>query len=171
MNIKEPLMSQHVSLACDEGTWVPLIEYSIKSGLSLSTIRRKIKSNSIPYRLDKGKYFILFSNGTGAPEVPAVNAGTRQVAEPRPVISPRYTDRKLTANESEASFETPKVPYRPIHKPEPVAPHADFSFERLMQEKEERIRLLEKRNSEMAERINELQLLIKVLEEKYDVRY
>ena len=42
------------------GQWLPLIEYSIKSGVSLSTIRRKIKSNSIPYKLEKGKYLILF---------------------------------------------------------------------------------------------------------------
>lgn len=44
------------------GQWLPLIEYSIKSGVSLSTIRRKIKSNSIPFKLEKGKYLILFQD-------------------------------------------------------------------------------------------------------------
>lgn len=43
------------------GQWLPLIEYSMKSGVSLSTIRRKIKANSIPFKLEKGKYLILFS--------------------------------------------------------------------------------------------------------------
>jgi transcription antitermination factor NusA-like protein len=44
------------------GQWLPLIEYSIKSGVSLSTIRRKIKSNSIQFRLEKGKYLIRFED-------------------------------------------------------------------------------------------------------------
>jgi len=42
------------------GQWLPLIEYSMKSGVSLSTIRRKIKANSIPFKREKGKYLILF---------------------------------------------------------------------------------------------------------------
>lgn len=44
------------------GQWLPLIEYSIRSGVSLSTIRRKIKSNTIPFKFEKGKYLILFQN-------------------------------------------------------------------------------------------------------------
>jgi len=43
------------------GQWLPIIEYSIKSGVSLSTIRRKIKANSIPFKLEKGKYLILLN--------------------------------------------------------------------------------------------------------------
>lgn len=160
-------MSQHVSMACDEGTWVPLIEYSIKSGLSLSTIRRKIKSKSIQYRLDKGKYLILFSEGK---EQNGQASSTQQVEvkEQQPVaipVSPRYTDRKLTPLESEDSFSRNPVPYR--------APEAEKNntFERLLNEKDARIEKLESRNSELEARVSELQLLIKVLEEKYDVRY
>lgn len=56
-------MPPHVQATRDEsdGTWLPLIEYSVKTGVSLSTIRRKIKSNGIQYRLEKGRYLILFS--------------------------------------------------------------------------------------------------------------
>lgn len=167
-------MSQHVSTACDEGTWVPLIEYSIKSGLSLSTIRRKIKSNSIPYRLDKGKYLILFSNDAGQN---GHTVETRQSVEkqqpvaPRQVISPRYTDRKLTPLESEDSFSNTKVPYRAPKVEESSSQLVSNAFERLLDEKDARMRQLEKRNQELEARVNELQLLIKVLEEKYDVRY
>lgn len=42
------------------GQWLPLTEYSVKSGVSLSTIRRKIKSQSIRFKLEKGKYLIYF---------------------------------------------------------------------------------------------------------------
>ena len=48
------------------GQWLPLIEYSIKSGVSLSTIRRKIKANSIPFKLEKGKYLVFFKSGEAA---------------------------------------------------------------------------------------------------------
>lgn len=60
------------------GQWLPLIEYSVKSGVSLSTIRRKIKSNSIPYKLEKGKYLILFQGESpvwdGIADVPVKRA-------------------------------------------------------------------------------------------------
>lgn len=54
-------MFEHVNATCAEGngSWLPLIEYSVKTGVSLSTIRRKIKSNRIQYRLEKGRYLIL----------------------------------------------------------------------------------------------------------------
>ncbi|MBN22153.1 MAG: hypothetical protein CL678_12810 [Bdellovibrionaceae bacterium] len=39
-------------------TWVPLIEYSVKKGVSLSTLRRYIKADKIEYRVKNGKYFV-----------------------------------------------------------------------------------------------------------------
>lgn len=39
--------------------WLPLVDYAVKKGVSLSTLRRQIKSNRVQHRLDKGKYFIL----------------------------------------------------------------------------------------------------------------
>lgn len=39
--------------------WLTLNEYSHKYELSISTLRRRIKTNSIEYKLDNGKYFIL----------------------------------------------------------------------------------------------------------------
>lgn len=40
-------------------SWLPLAEYSIKHQISISTLRRRIKSDELDYRLDDGKYFIL----------------------------------------------------------------------------------------------------------------
>ena len=48
---------------------------------------------------------------------------------------------------------------------------ATEAFERALKEKDERIRLLEKRNAIQEERLNELRTLVRVLEEKYEVRY
>lgn len=38
--------------------WLPLAEYSVKNGISISTLRRYIKANRIPYRKDAGKYWV-----------------------------------------------------------------------------------------------------------------
>ena len=73
-------MSQHVPETCNEsdGLWLPLIEYSVKTGVSLSTIRRKIKSNSIQFRLEKGRYLIYCGEARMAatPAAPALRVAT-----------------------------------------------------------------------------------------------
>ncbi len=142
-------MSQHVSETCNEsdGLWLPLTEYSVKSGVSLSTIRRKIKSNRIQYRLEKGRYLILFDDNRIESAPPVIKM------ESRPKPTPRLVERAET---------TPGM--------ESVRMVSD-AFEHALKEKDERIRLLEKRNKESEDRLKELQLLIRVLEEKFAVRY
>ena len=66
------------------GLWLPLTEYSVRSGVSLSTIRRKIKSNSIPFKLEKGKYLILFNGSEGETREP--QATTTPIAPPTTAI-------------------------------------------------------------------------------------
>lgn len=156
-------MSVHVSEACDEsnGLWLPLIEYSVKSGVSLSTIRRKIKSNSIQFRLEKGKYLIRYE----ASPVTVAKA-------PAPTLA-----RKLDEVVSMAA-PPPRVETGPPPKEDKSLPLVDDSvrmvsdaFEHALKEKDERIRLLERHSRELEERLKELQLLVRVLEEKYEVRY
>lgn len=38
--------------------WLPLTEYALRSGMSISTLRRKIKSNTIEYKMEEGRYLI-----------------------------------------------------------------------------------------------------------------
>lgn len=40
-------------------TWIQLTDYSNKYGVSISTLRRRIKEESIQYRVDNGKYYLL----------------------------------------------------------------------------------------------------------------
>jgi len=162
-------MPQANLAAHDEGNgqWLPLIEYSIKSGVSLSTIRRKIKSNSIPFRLEKGKYLIFF------PE-----AGISEVKQP--TIDASY-------NRKEVAPFSPPAP-KPAPTPAPFRQKLDRmvggaedsdnavrmlseAYELALHEKDERLRLMERRVKEQEERLNELKLLVQVLEEKYEVRY
>jgi hypothetical protein len=49
--------------------WIPLVEYAHKKGISLSTLRRHIKSGKIPYKVDQGRY-LLFDD-SNASDTPA----------------------------------------------------------------------------------------------------
>lgn len=40
-------------------SWLPLMDYSTKHKISVSTLRRRIKANDIKYRFEDGKYFIM----------------------------------------------------------------------------------------------------------------
>ncbi|MEK7790130.1 MAG: hypothetical protein AAB309_00705 [Deltaproteobacteria bacterium] len=43
--------------------WIPLLEYAFKKGISISTLRRRIKANQIQYQLKSGRYFV-FDDGS-----------------------------------------------------------------------------------------------------------
>lgn len=40
-------------------SWLPLMDYSTKYKVSVSTLRRRIKAEDIKFRLEEGKYFII----------------------------------------------------------------------------------------------------------------
>lgn len=53
--------------------WLPIAEYSVKNGVSISTVRRRIKAKELRYKLRNGKYIIL-DEGTGQ-NIPKLKAG------------------------------------------------------------------------------------------------
>ena len=62
-----------------EGTWIPLMDFAIKKGVSLSTLRRHIKANKIQYRVENGRYLLRDD------DAPMVVAHTVPVPTPPPV--------------------------------------------------------------------------------------
>ncbi len=38
--------------------WIDLVTYATKYGISQSTLRRRIRGKIIPYKLEKGKYYL-----------------------------------------------------------------------------------------------------------------
>jgi len=168
-------MSQHVPETCNEsnGLWLPLIEYSVKSGVSLSTIRRKIKNNSLQYRLEKGRYLILFNdknNNAARQPMPATDSGRYMELEPvRPLPAhqgPRVSTISSSPTTASSEHDAWNMPW--VEKSVRMVSDA---YEHALKEKEERIRLLERQNKALEERLNELRLLVRCLEEKYEVRY
>ena len=53
-------MAQYVAAKYENGkTWLPLVDYAFKKGVSLSTLRRYIKSGKVQHQLTHGRYLIL----------------------------------------------------------------------------------------------------------------
>lgn len=174
-------MPPHVLTSGNEsdGTWLPLIEYSVKTGVSLSTIRRKIKNNTIQYRLEKGRYLIMHNEAGHRDMKPQPVQPTSVAAPiPQPVSVAADVDRwenkplsrlspshivNFDAKEEEEARALPMV--------EKAVTMVSDAFEYALVQKEEQIRMLEQRNRDLEDRIAELKLLVKVIEEKYKVRY
>lgn len=38
--------------------WIPLMEFAVKKGVSLSTLRRHIKANKVLYKVENGRYLL-----------------------------------------------------------------------------------------------------------------
>jgi hypothetical protein len=54
------------------GEWLSLMEFATKNGVSLSTLRRQIKSGKIEHRLEAGRYLI---RDFDLPNTPSTNRG------------------------------------------------------------------------------------------------
>jgi hypothetical protein len=39
--------------------WIPLLDYALKKGVSLSTLRRHIKAGKIPFKVEDGRYLLF----------------------------------------------------------------------------------------------------------------
>ena len=54
-----------------QNDWLPLMDYAVQKGVSLSTLRRYIKAQKIEYKLEKGRYFIRNSEIKTQEGIPA----------------------------------------------------------------------------------------------------
>ena len=43
----------------NDGCWISLMEYAIRKGVSLSTLRRHIKDRKLDYKIENGRYLLL----------------------------------------------------------------------------------------------------------------
>lgn len=62
----------------EQATWIPLMDYAIRKGVSLSTLRRHIKANKIPHRVENGRYLLLDDSGPEAAQAAAPNTASHQ---------------------------------------------------------------------------------------------
>ena len=156
-------MAADVSSACGEssGQWLPLIEYSVRTGISTSTLRRKIKSNSIRYRFVNGKYLIYWGADSSCSE---------------PKISPDKPELQVTSRGvTEATHQHAKIEKKALDKKEGnwsgAVQAVANAFAEVVREKDARIRLLEDKVKDLEDRVCELKFMVQLIEEKYNVRY
>jgi hypothetical protein len=138
--------------------WLPLTEYALRSGMSISTLRRKIKSNSIEYKMEEGRYLIRFGElGEGA----VAGFASSDVAVPQEVLS--------------------KPPLAlPVADVDRMQEELQCLRDELRENKDEgslRWRALEARVAGIARKLDqfseqmaELKMLVKIFEEKLDGR-
>ena len=56
-----------MTLDLESEKWIPLVEFSVHKGISLSTLRRYIKANKIPWKLLEGRYLVMDDGTFSAP--------------------------------------------------------------------------------------------------------
>ena len=47
----------------ENGQWIPLLAYAVRKGMSMSTLRRRIKANQVKYQIKKGRYYLWDDGG------------------------------------------------------------------------------------------------------------
>lgn len=168
--------------------WLPLTEYALRSGMSISTLRRKIKSNTISYKMEEGRYLIrgdelaegVKPTGFSSSDEPA----SRALPAARPMSPQTEPLRASTASAGNAVISaTPMADLAPIVAP-PLASGKTVELTQLHEEirkmQEENVlrwRALEARVAGIAKKLEffseqmaEAKMLVKIFEEKLDGR-
>lgn len=57
-------------------TWIPILDYAVLKGISTSTLRRYIKANKIPFKVENGRY--LLKADIQPPRIPPASNGLVQ---------------------------------------------------------------------------------------------
>lgn len=129
-----------------ENSWLPLADYSMKYKVSISTLRRRIKTEDIQYKFDDGKYLILDE---------PVAASPNYVQEHRPSLKSDVSESGvMKASSLEANKESGESVITAANR---LLADLKKAYTQILQEKELQIQRL---NSE----ISDLNTLIKVLE-------
>jgi hypothetical protein len=135
--------------------WLPLLNYSTKYGISLSTLRRRIKASSIHFKLEAGKYLILEDSpkNLGQPETKKEQVSAPALNQPvRPVISSSAHHDSVSLNSS--SFVEASV----LSSANRLVEEIKSAYARILQEKEEQI-------AQFKEEVADLRMLVRILEE------
>lgn len=154
-------------------TWLPLTEYALRSGMSISTLRRKIKSNAVDYKMEEGRYLIRFDEleeeaPMGFTSTDAPRAAP--VAKAEPVLPPPPTPKTTTTILPTVSASAPESFQTELKKiREEMSLSRDEGSLR-WRALEARVAGLAKKLEQFTEQMAELKMLVKIFEEKLDGR-
>lgn len=135
--------------------WLPLLNYSSKHNVSLSTLRRRIKAHSIQFKLDQGKYFIM--DEPAAPKAVAVHRAPAIENHAPKIAEGSRTTREERAHDPEfspSSFVEASV----LSSANRLVEEIKAAYAKILQEKEEQI-------AQFKEEVADLRMLVRILEE------
>jgi hypothetical protein len=133
--------------------WLPLLNYSTKYNISLSTLRRRIKSRSIEFKLDQGKYFISDSEAQ-APVSVATHGSPPPKREAKVFNEPTQVSGHSSNEISHSNFVEASV----LTSANRLVEEIKSAYAKILQEKEEQI-------SQLKEEIVDLRMLVRILED------
>lgn len=161
--------------------WIPLADYSIKYKVSVSTLRRKIKTDDINFKFDDGKYLILDepvgthhrdhrpSLSSEESLVGASSTPQKVDLDQSDIVKKNFPNGRVEMAYSKAKEIADKTPdikshSGPQNKEEPILAEANKllvelkrAYSQILQEKEEQMLHLK-------EEVTDLKTLVKVLE-------
>lgn len=127
----------------DGAIWLPLTDYSSKYKVSVSTLRRRIKTEDIQFKFDDGKYFIIdepAQQNSQRGHRPSLNS------EP-PLLVVEKESSSSSASRDEAILDTANRLMHELKK----------AYSQILQEKEEQLLHLKGE-------VSDLKTLVRVLE-------
>jgi len=162
-----------------DNQWLLLTDYSSKYRVSVSTLRRRIKNHSIPFRFESGKYFI-YDAPPSHPEMTAPAKKTPMFPELRTFsVESAALHRDVGERLRDFYPNAPKAKPSPIPKVESGTPEVSQleepiistatrlldelkkAYMSILHEKEEQI-------LQLKEEVSDLKTLVRVLEEDND---
>lgn len=142
--------------------YLPLTEYASKYRVSVSTLRRKIKADEVPFEFKEGKYFLL--DRPVSTHQRSVSPSLKQTAKPA-LVSAQKNSNGRVPTDSGPSEETEEVPTKE-NRDEPILTTANLlltelkkAYTQILQEKEDQI-------LHLREELSDLRTLVRVLEEE-----
>ncbi len=144
-----------------EDAWLPLMDYSSKYKVSVSTLRRRIKAEDIKFRLDDGKYFIIDEPMSTHQRLhrPSPDSDLAEVGTHLGSFSPSYEAPIALPDKTDISDKIAKA-----KNDEPILTAANKlltelkrAYTVILQEKEEQILYLK-------EEVSDLKTLVRVLD-------
>jgi hypothetical protein len=140
-----------------ENAWLPLMDYSSKYKVSVSTLRRRIKAEDIKFRLDDGKYFIVDEPMSThqrihrpSPESDLAEVGTHQGNQEASISLPEKAD--ISDKIAKAKNDEPI-----LTAANKLLTELKRAYTVILQEKEEQILYLK-------EEVSDLKTLVRVLD-------
>ncbi len=147
--------------------WLPLNEYSTKYRVSLSTLRRRIRSSEVAFQFEEGKYWLedramakpahsAKSISNVAAEHP-IEAQSSYAPQANFVASPAEAHRPVAASSEATAVNAEGL----LHSAQGLLQELKNAYVKVLHEKEEQI-------TQLKEEVIDLKTLVKILESEND---